>query len=54
MANTTETTAIKNALEQVLIVYDIPENCLENVMMFIEGVKVGARSRAKATLKGEK
>lgn len=49
--STSDTRAIKDVLENVLIVYEVPETCLENVMMFIEGVKVGAKSKAKANLK---
>ncbi|MDE6021177.1 MAG: hypothetical protein K2H01_09325 [Ruminococcus sp.] len=48
-----DTKAIKDVLENVLIVYEIPETCLENVMMFIEGVKVGAKSKARTDLRGE-
>lgn len=49
MTNTTsDTKAIKDVLENVLIVYEVPETCLENVMLFIEGVKIGAKSKAKA------
>lgn len=44
---TTDTKAIKDVLENVLIVYEVPETCLENVMMFIEGVKVGAKSKER-------
>ncbi len=51
--STPDTRAIKDVLENVLIVYEVPEACLENVMMFIEGVKVGAKSKVKANLKGE-
>ncbi|MDE6019579.1 MAG: hypothetical protein K2H01_01085 [Ruminococcus sp.] len=49
----TDTKAIKDVLENVLIVYEVPETCLENVMMFIEGVKVEAKSKARADLRGE-
>lgn len=51
--STSDTRAIKDVLENVLIVYEVPEACLENVMMFIEGVKVGAKSKSKTNLKGE-
>lgn len=50
---TADTKVIKDVLKNVLIVYEIPETCLENVMMFIEGVKVGAKNKARADLRGE-
>lgn len=53
MTTTTDVKAIKDVLENVLIVYDVPEACLENIMMFIEGVKVGAKNKAKECAKSK-
>lgn len=42
MPNKCETKEIREILEKALIIYEVPERFVKTVLVFVDGIKIGA------------